>query len=146
MSPHDECLPKVLPIAEHFPGQMSVGIQLDKNSVKDVARVMGLQELGDRITRLIPSGPKVTLQGSLDGVKELNDLYKESAQARELIDQALALEGAVRGTGVHAAGVIIANEPLDHFVVCQERGDYRGCAYCISGSGFRNSKRNKKEE
>ena len=54
---------------------------------------MGLQEVGDRITRLIPSGPKVTLQNSLDGVKELNDLYKESTQARELIDQALALEG-----------------------------------------------------
>jgi DNA polymerase-3 subunit alpha len=92
-----------------------------KNSVKDVARVMGLQELGDRITRLIPSGPKVTLQGSLDGVKELNDLYKENSPARELIDQALALEGAVRGTGVHAAGVLIANESLDHFVPLQLR-------------------------
>ncbi len=92
-----------------------------KNSVKDVARVMGLQDFGDRITRLIPSGPKVTLQNSLDSVKELNDLYKESSQARELIDQALALEGAVRGTGVHAAGVLIANEPLDHFVPLQLR-------------------------
>jgi len=92
-----------------------------KNSVKDVARVMGLQELGDRITRLIPSGPKVTLQNSLDGVRELNDLYKESTQARELIDQALALEGAVRGTGVHAAGVLIANERLDNFVPLQLR-------------------------
>src|SRR5438270_5505273 len=83
-----------------------------KNSVKDVARVMGQQDLGDRITRLIPSGPKVTLQGSLDAVRELNELYKENTQARELIDQALALEGAVRGTGVHAAGVLIANERL----------------------------------
>ncbi len=92
-----------------------------KNSVKDVARVMGLQELGERITRLIPSGPKVTLQSSLDNVKELNDLYKDNTQIRELIDQALALEGAVRGSGVHAAGVLIANEPLDHFVPLQLR-------------------------
>src|SRR5438132_2068259 len=92
-----------------------------KASVKDVARVMGEQEVGDRITRLIPMGPKVTLQGSLDSVKELNDLYKESRVAQEIIDQALKLEGAVRTTGIHAAGVIVANEPLEHFVPLQLR-------------------------
>jgi DNA polymerase-3 subunit alpha len=92
-----------------------------KASVKDVARVMGEQELGDRITRLIPTGPKVTLKGSLDGVKELNELYRESKPARDIIDQALKLEGSVRTTGVHAAGIIIANEPLEHFVPLQSR-------------------------
>jgi DNA polymerase III subunit alpha len=92
-----------------------------KASVKDAARVMGEQEVGDRITRLIPTGPKVTLQGSLDAVKELNELYKENRVAQQIIDQALKLEGAVRTTGVHAAGVIIANEPLEHFVPLQSR-------------------------
>ncbi len=92
-----------------------------KASVKDVARVMGEQEVGDRITRLIPTGPKVTLQGSLESVKELNDLHKESRVAQQIIDQALKLEGAVRTTGVHAAGVIIANESLEHFVPLQLR-------------------------
>src|SRR5438067_1606852 len=92
-----------------------------KASIKDVARVMGEQGVGDRITRLIPTGPKVTLQGSLDSVKELNDLYKENQVAQEIIDQALKLEGSVRTTGVHAAGVIVANEPLEHFVPLQLR-------------------------
>lgn len=92
-----------------------------KASVKDVARVMGKQDLGDRITRLIPMGPKVTLQGSLDGVRELNNLYQESKEAQEIIDQALKLEGAVRSTGIHAAGVLIANEPLERFVPLQLR-------------------------
>src|SRR5579875_941750 len=92
-----------------------------KAAVEDVARVMGLQDIGDRITRLIPTGPKVTLQGSLDSVKELNDLYRDSPQATEIIDQALKLEGSVRTTGVHAAGVIIANEALEHFVPLQLR-------------------------
>jgi DNA polymerase-3 subunit alpha len=92
-----------------------------KASVKDVARVMGEQDIGDRITRLIPTGPKVTLQGSLDSVKELADMYNSSRVAQEIIDQALKLEGSVRSTGVHAAGVIIANEPLEHFVPLQLR-------------------------
>lgn len=92
-----------------------------KASVKDVARVMGKQDLGDRITRLIPTGPNVTLQGSLDGVRELNSLYQESKEAQEIIDQALKLEGAVRSTGIHAAGVLIANEPLERFVPLQLR-------------------------
>jgi DNA polymerase-3 subunit alpha len=92
-----------------------------KASVKDVARVMGEQEVGDRITRLIPTGPKVTLQGSLDSVRELGELYRESKPAQAIIDQALKLEGSVRTTGVHAAGVIIANEPLEHFVPLQLR-------------------------
>src|SRR2546423_2858983 len=92
-----------------------------KAAVKDVARVMGQQEMGDRITRLIPTGPKVTLQRSLDGVKELNDLYKDSRVAQEIIDQALKLEGSVRSTGIHAAGVIVANEALEHFVPLQLR-------------------------
>jgi DNA polymerase-3 subunit alpha len=92
-----------------------------KAAVKDVARVMGQQNIGDSITRLIPTGPRVTLQGSLDSVRELATLYKESKPAQEIIDQALKLEGSVRTTGVHAAGVIVANEALEHFVPLQLR-------------------------
>src|SRR5205085_1574665 len=82
---------------------------------------MGRQDLGDRITRLIPVGPRVTLQGSLDSVKELHDLYQQNKEAQEVLDQALKLEGSVRTTGVHAAGVIVANEALEHFVPLQLR-------------------------
>ncbi len=92
-----------------------------KAAVKDVARVMGQQDVGDRITRLIPTGPKVTLQGSLDSVRDLNALYSDNPQAKEIIDQALKLEGSVRTTGVHAAGVIVANEALENFVPLQLR-------------------------
>ncbi len=92
-----------------------------KQSVKDVARVLEKQSLGDQITRMIPTGPRVTLQGSLDSVKELNDLYKGNGEAKELLDLALELEGSVRGTGVHAAGVLVANEALDQFVPLQIR-------------------------
>ena len=92
-----------------------------KASVKDVARVMGWQDLGDRITRLIPTGPKVTLRGSLETVRELAQLYEQSEQIKKLIDQALELEGSVRTTGIHAAGVIIAHDSLDELIPLQLR-------------------------
>ncbi|HEU5374046.1 MAG TPA: DNA polymerase III subunit alpha, partial [Ktedonobacteraceae bacterium] len=95
-----------------------------KNSVKDVARVMGEQPLGDRITRLIPTGPKVTLKGSLENERELHTLYEENQLAREIIDQALQLEGSVRSTGTHAAGVVIGNEALENFVPLRSK-DYK---------------------
>jgi DNA polymerase-3 subunit alpha len=87
-----------------------------KQSVKDVARAMGQQELGDRITRLIPSGPKVTLQSSLDEVADLKALYTQNGAAREIIDHARQLEGLNRSTGVHAAGVLLSARPLDEIV------------------------------
>jgi DNA polymerase-3 subunit alpha len=95
-----------------------------KNSVKDVARVMGQQERGDRLSRLIPTGPKVTLQGSLDEVRELHEVYQHDPIAREILDLALKLEGSVRSTGVHAAGVVIGNEALENFVPLRSK-DYK---------------------
>ncbi|GHO78742.1 DNA-directed DNA polymerase [Ktedonobacter sp. SOSP1-85] len=92
-----------------------------KQSVKDVARSMGRQDLGDKISRLIPTGPKITLQGSLNDVRDLNDLYQRDGEAKDLLDMALKLEGSVRSTGVHAAGVLVANEPLVNFVPLQKR-------------------------
>ncbi|HVB24339.1 MAG TPA: DNA polymerase III subunit alpha [Ktedonobacteraceae bacterium] len=123
----DDRREEVIEYVAHKYGEDCVGQMVTFNtmaakaSVKDVARVMARQDIGDRITRLIPTGPKVTLQGSLDSVKELSDLYRESKEAQELLDQALKLEGSVRTTGVHAAGVIVANEPLEHFVPLQLR-------------------------
>ncbi|MGH2479049.1 MAG: DNA polymerase III subunit alpha, partial [Ktedonobacteraceae bacterium] len=95
-----------------------------KNSVKDVARVLGQQPMGDRITRLIPTGPKVTLKGSLESERELASLYEQDSLAREIIDQALQLEGSVRSTGTHAAGVVIGNEALENFVPLRSK-DYK---------------------
>ncbi|GCE29461.1 DNA-directed DNA polymerase [Dictyobacter alpinus] len=87
-----------------------------KNAVKDVARVLALQEVGDRISRLIPTGPNVTLQGAIDEVPELQHLSQHHEQAQEILKQALKLEGSVRSTGVHAAGVVVGHAPLEAFV------------------------------
>ena len=95
-----------------------------KAAVRDVGRVMGMQAEADRVARLIPVGPKVTISGSLDGVKELKQVYDQSPQIRKLINMAKDLEGTVRSTGIHAAGVVISREPLESVVPIQLR-DYK---------------------
>ncbi len=95
-----------------------------KAAVRDVGRVMGMQIEADGVARLIPSGPNVSLKGALEGVRELKQKYEQSAQIRQLIDMALTLEGAVRSTGIHAAGVVISRDPLDQTVPLQLR-DYK---------------------
>lgn len=87
-----------------------------KGSVKDVTRAMGRQDLGEQITRLIPSGPKVTLLSALDEVPDLATLYARNGEVREIIDMARQLEGLNRSTGVHAAGVLLSARPLDEIV------------------------------
>ena len=86
-----------------------------KASVKDVARVFDEPAVGDRISRLIKSRPNMTLALALEE-KELADLYKTNALAKRIIDQAMRLEGTVRSTGTHAAGVIIGQDALYKFV------------------------------
>jgi DNA polymerase III subunit alpha len=93
-------------------------------AVRDVGRVMSMQTEADRVARLIPAGPKVTLKGALEDVRELRQLVDQSPQIRRLVDVARDLEGTVRGIGIHAAGVVISREPLDTVVPLQFR-DYK---------------------
>ena len=95
-----------------------------KAAVRDVGRVMGMQAEADRVARLIPAGPKVSISGSLDGVKELKQVHDQSPQIRKLITMAQQLEGTVRSTGIHAAGVVISKVPLESVVPLQLR-DYK---------------------
>jgi DNA polymerase III subunit alpha len=92
-----------------------------KAAVRDVGRVMRMQSDADRVARLIPNGPKVTISDSLENVKELRQLYDTSPAIHDLVDMAKDLEGTVRSTGIHAAGVVISQIPLDEVVPLQLR-------------------------
>jgi DNA polymerase-3 subunit alpha len=89
-----------------------------KMAIRDVARVLGIPlSEADRIAKLIPEGPKVTLAEAYEEVPELRALKQSSdPQIRKLLHYAEVLEGSVRHTGVHAAGVIIAPGRLSDYV------------------------------
>jgi DNA polymerase III subunit alpha len=87
-----------------------------KAAIKDVGRALDMPygEV-DRIAKLIPPTIGITIEQALKDSPQLATAY-EDPKIRELIDTALRLEGLVRGAGVHAAGVVIAPQPLTELV------------------------------
>lgn len=85
--------------------------------VRDVGRVMkiSLAEV-DRIAKLIPPAPNMTLHQALNSVKELADLIATDERYQKLIDFSLVLEGLARHASTHAAGVVIAPDDLTNYV------------------------------
>jgi DNA polymerase-3 subunit alpha len=95
-----------------------------KAAIKDVARVMGLSPGdGQRLANLVPNELKITIKEAKAREPELARLYDEDESVRRVLDAAEALEDHARNQGVHAAGVIVATEPLDRFVpLCRAAG------------------------
>jgi len=92
------------------------GTMKARASVRDVARAMNIPlEEVDQIAKLIPAGPKVTLDKALKEVKELKQIYDRDKQVRELLDNARKLEGVARHISIHPAAVIIADKPLINY-------------------------------
>jgi DNA polymerase-3 subunit alpha len=87
-----------------------------KAAIKDVGRALDMPygEV-DRIAKLIPATIGITIEQALKDSPPLAQAY-EDPKIKELIDTALRLEGLVRGAGVHAAGVVIAPQPLTELV------------------------------
>ena len=83
--------------------------------IRDVGRVMSYSYSEvDKIAKMIPEGPKVTLDQAL---KQNSDLRSVSqTNYKELIDNAKVLEGMTRHASIHAAGVVVAPGDLTDFV------------------------------
>ena len=87
---------------------------LARAAVRDVARVLGMPYgEADRVAKVIPFG--VDLQEARRMVAELRDMETEP-HVQRLLDLAEKVEGLVRSTGTHAAGVVITRQPLTELV------------------------------
>ena len=84
-----------------------------KSVVRDVGRVMGLSYGEcDRLAKMIPFDLKMDLTKALKQNPEFKQAYETEEVTRELIDTALILEDLTRNASVHAAGVVIGDQPL----------------------------------
>src|SRR6202047_4207908 len=96
---------------------ITFGTMAAKAAVKDVGRAMDIPYVEvDRIAKLIPTQLNITLDQAIEDSPQLREAMEKDGQIRELIQTAKKLEGMVRNSGVHAAGVVISPRPLTDLV------------------------------
>jgi len=100
-----------------------------KAAVRDSGRAMGEMALPeiDKLCKMIPTKPHITLDTAMEENPEFKAAYETNAQVRKLIDTAKRLEGLTRHDSVHAAGVVIAADPLWENVPLQKADEGDGC-------------------
>ena len=96
-----------------------------KMVIRDVSRVHNLPYAeADRLAKMIPDELNISLADAQKKSAELRDEIEKNPATRKIWDQALVLEGMVRNTGKHAAGIIITDRPLEEFVpLTEQEGD-----------------------
>ncbi|MBI1189319.1 MAG: DNA polymerase III subunit alpha [Tepidisphaera sp.] len=101
----------------HVAQIITFGTLKARAAIRDVGRVLEipLPEV-DRIAKLVPEQLNITIEEALKAEPELAKLRDSDERYRQLLDNAIALEGHTRHAGVHAAGVIVATRPLDEIV------------------------------
>lgn len=93
-------------------------------AIRDICRVMDIDlPTTDRIAKLVPEELKVTIDKALQQEPELRKLYDSDATMRKVLDIGRRLEGMARHASVHAAGVVIADVPLDTLVPLYKPAD-----------------------
>ncbi len=92
---------------------ITFGTMKAKMAIKDVGRMLSIPLARvNEIAKLVPEDPTMTLDKALEIDPEFKALYNQDEEVRRLIDIAKKLEGSVRNTGIHAAGMIISGEPI----------------------------------
>ncbi|HEX7010090.1 MAG TPA: DNA polymerase III subunit alpha [Phycisphaeraceae bacterium] len=101
----------------HVAQIITFGTLKARAAIRDVGRVLNvpLPEV-DKVCKLVGDALGMTIDKALAQEPELRKLYEENPQHRRMIDTARRLEGLARHAGVHAAGVIVATQPLDRIV------------------------------
>ncbi|WP_421245615.1 DNA polymerase III subunit alpha [Aeromonas sanarellii] len=106
---------------------ITFGSMAAKAVVRDVGRVLGhAYGFVDRISKLIPPDPGMTLAKAFEVEPKLPELYEQDEEVKDLIDMAKRLEGVVRNAGKHAGGVVIAPTKITDFapLYCDDEGHH----------------------
>src|SRR5579863_2922276 len=96
---------------------ITFGTMAARAAIKDVGRAMDVPYADvDRIAKMVPTQLNIKLDDAIRESPALLQAYESDKQIRALLDTARKLEGLVRNSGVHAAGVVIAPRPLTELV------------------------------
>ncbi|WP_068547084.1 DNA polymerase III subunit alpha [Thalassotalea crassostreae] len=104
---------------------ITFGTMAAKAVIRDVGRVLG-HPYGfvDRISKLIPPTPGMTLAKAFEEEPKLPEAYAQDNDVKDLIDMCRTLEGTTRNAGKHAGGVVISPTTITDFapLYCDDEG------------------------
>jgi DNA polymerase-3 subunit alpha len=101
----------------HVAQIITFGTMKARAVIRDICRVLGVPLAeADRLAKLVPATLDMTLDRAIESEPELRRAYENNEQTRKVIDIGRKLEGLARHASVHAAGVVIADEPLMNFI------------------------------
>jgi DNA polymerase-3 subunit alpha len=108
----------------HVAQIITFGTMKARAVIRDLCRVLGISLAeADHLAKLVPFSLDMTLDKALKTEPQLKQAYEQSEQTRRVIDICKKLEGLARHASVHAAGVVIADEPLTNFVPLYKASD-----------------------
>lgn len=118
---------------DHVAQIITFGTLGARAALRDVGRALGMpySEV-DRVARLVPFAPGMSLARALDENNELKNIYYEDAVVRNLVDSARGVEGIARHASTHAAGVVISKQPLTRYVPLQRASKGNGEAIVMT--------------
>jgi DNA polymerase-3 subunit alpha len=105
---------------DHVAQIITFGTLGARAAIRDVGRALGMPYGDvDRVARLVPAAPNMTLARAMDENAEFKTIYQSDEIVRNLVNQARRVEGIARHASTHAAGVVISKEPLTKHVPLQ---------------------------
>jgi len=114
---------------DHVAQIITFGTLGARAAIRDVGRALGMPYGDvDRVARMVPFAPGMTLSRALEENAELKETYQQDVVVKNLVDSAAKVEGIARHASTHAAGVVISKEPLTNYMALQQssRGDGQG--------------------
>jgi DNA polymerase III subunit alpha len=106
---------------DHVAQIITFGTLGARAAIRDVGRALGMSYGDvDRVARLVPAVPNMTLGRAMDENAELKTIYQDDEIVRTLVNTARKVEGISRHASTHAAGVVISRDPLTRHVPLQK--------------------------
>jgi len=106
---------------DHVAQIITFGTLGARAAIRDMGRSLGLSYGDvDRVAKLVPFGPGMSLDRAMEENTELRDIYNQDSIIKNLVDTAKRVEGIARHASTHAAGIVISKEPLTRYVPLQQ--------------------------
>ncbi len=118
---------------DHVSQIITFGTMSARMVIRDVARVLDVPYAeADKLAKMVPNELHITIKKAMEKNKELQDLYENNGETRNLLDIAMALEGMPRQASTHACGIVITKEPVVNYVPLYARDGVISTQYIMT--------------